>query len=104
MKALPIFKGATRPPCVFGIPIKPFVLVVGLSLLICQFFLWFIFVSVPVLIVMRQIAKYDDQKFEQMFLWLRVTLPCSHGGMYHAAPSSYKQRPSIRKHLRAKEE
>lgn len=103
MRASPLFKGATRPPCVFGIPIKPFVLVVGLSLLICQFFIWFIFVSIPALIIMRQVAKYDDQKFEQIFLWLRVMLPCRHGGQFHAAPSAYKQRPSIRKHLREKE-
>ena len=82
---------------------KPFVLVVGLSLMICQFFGWFIFVSIPALIIMRQVAKYDDQKFEQIFLWLRVTLPCRHGEEFHAAPSAYKQRPSIRKHLRAKE-
>lgn len=103
MQSSPIFKGATRPPCVFGIPIKPFVLVVGLSLMICEFFFWFIFVAITLLIIMRQIAKYDDQRFDQMFLWLQVTLLCRHNGMFHAAPSSYKQRPSIRKHLRTKE-
>lgn len=103
MRTSQVFKGCTRPAAIFGIPMKPFVLVVGLSLLICQFFGWFIFVSIPALIIMRQVAKYDDQKFEQMFLWLRVTLPCRHGEEFHAAPSAYKQRPSIRKHLRAKE-
>ena len=103
MQTSPIFKGATRPPCVFGIPIKPFALVVGLGLFITNIFYWFAFVVVMLLIIMRQVAKHADQKFEQIFLWLRVMLPCRHGGQFLAAPSSYKQRPSIRKHLRAKE-
>ena len=33
MRTSPIFKGATRPACVMGIPIKPFVAVCGLGLL-----------------------------------------------------------------------
>ena len=99
MQTAQIFKGATRPPCIFGIPMKPLVLVVGLSMMIIQFFSWFIFVTIPLLIAMRQVAKYDDQRFDQLFLWLRVNLPCRRSGIFFAGPRRYKTSPSIRKHL-----
>ena len=35
----PIFKGATRPPCVLGIPITPFVFVAG-GILIASLVIW----------------------------------------------------------------
>lgn len=60
----PIFKGATRPPCVLGIPITPFVFVAG-GILIASLVIWIPLVLslIPILWVMHKIAKDDDQRF-----------------------------------------
>lgn len=69
----PLFKGATRPACIWGIPMKPFCGCVGIFILLA-FWVWipFLFACPACLIVMHQIAKDDDQRFRQLFLCFRV--------------------------------
>ena len=69
----PLFKGATRPACVFGVPIRPFVAVAGGSFLIA---LWtwppLALLAVPAILVMRAITKEDDQKFRAIAIRLKL--------------------------------
>lgn len=71
----PIFKGATRPPCVLGIPITPFVFVAG-GILIASLVIWIPLVLslIPILWVMHKIAKDDDQRFLQLWLSYKLNI------------------------------
>lgn len=68
----PIFKGTTRPACIMGVPIKPFMGVVG-GLMILALWTWLplMLLTVVAILVMRWMTKDDDQKFHQLFLHLR---------------------------------
>lgn len=78
-----IYKGATRPAMLLGIPLVPLVVLAGTSILLA---LWGgILVSgwlalaialtvVPVLGWMRWVTRRDDQRFHQMFVLARLTL------------------------------
>ncbi len=71
----PLFKGATRPPCFFGVPVKPFFCVTGSVFLLA---LWTsmpaALLSVPAVLVMREITRDDDQKFRVLALFFRFRL------------------------------
>lgn len=71
----PLFKGATRPACIWGIPIKPFLGCVGVFLLLA-FWFWvpLMLLCAPVLFVLRKIAQEDDQRFRQLFLFFKVNV------------------------------
>ncbi len=73
MQVAPIFKGATRPACVFGVPIKPFVVVCG-SFLLAGIWLWIpLMLGAPVMIfLMGRLAKEDDQIFDQIAINWRI--------------------------------
>lgn len=93
----PLFKGATRPACVWGIPIKPFCGCFGVFILLA-FWFWvpLLLGAVPCLIVMHNIAKEDDQRFRQLFLLFRVNFISTGnkeywGSVASFAPVSYKQ-------------
>ena len=75
MQIAPIFKGATRPACVFGVPLKPFVLVCGLFLL-AGLWIWFplMLVAPVVVFLMSRLSKEDDQIFDQIAINWRVNL------------------------------
>lgn len=68
----PLFKGATRPACIAGVPIRPFIGVAGGSFLLA---LWtwmpLALLAVPVLALMREATKEDDQKFRAIGIRLR---------------------------------
>ena len=75
-----IFKGATRPAMMFGIPIVPFILIVGTNLLLIAwtftlvsgFLALAIAMSLVVqIIVLRQINSNDNHKLSQYFLYFR---------------------------------
>ena len=75
----PVFKGATRPAMLFGIPIVAFVLVAGSHLLVGMWLLifanafWF-FVAMSAaaveLLALRMLSKHDAQRVSQALLWL----------------------------------
>lgn len=73
--AIPIFKGATRPPCVFGVPLKPYIAVSAVVFLLSVWIWMPLCLSlVPITLGMRSITKSDDQKFRQLWLSLRVRM------------------------------
>lgn len=75
MQSAPVFKGATRPACVFGVPIKPFVLVCGICLL-AGFWLWLpLLLLAPIFVyLMSLLTKEDDQMFGQLAIHWKVNL------------------------------
>lgn len=93
MHAETVFKGATRPATLFGVPLVPLVALAGTAVLLM---LWSgIFVSgwiailVPPIAVgtfiwMRQVTKRDDQRFRQAFLALKLHHACPNRGFWNA--------------------
>ncbi|WP_081302551.1 type IV secretion system protein VirB3, partial [Campylobacter fetus] len=73
MQIEPLFKGLTRPPLVFGVPISPFVFVNGSIILITfwtqQFYL---ILALPITyFVMKIMTKKDEFIFRLLFLKIR---------------------------------
>jgi type IV secretion system protein VirB3 len=78
-----IYKGATRPPMIFGIPLIPFIVIAGLAILVAMWggvlvSKWFIVgaacSALPLLMWMRLISKKDDQCLHQVILKLKLAL------------------------------
>ncbi len=101
----PIFKGCTRPPMKWGIPLVPLVVV------FCSCFLggmwgmflfrsvWVFFGAITIFAVlfvtMRAITKKDDQRFRQIWLWIVLRVPNRNRRFWRAAsysPIRYKRR------------
>lgn len=79
-----IFKGATRPATLYGVPLVPLVVVVCATLLLTMWggslLSWWVapFIllgAILVLIWMRMVTKKDDQRLRQMFLRLQLVMP-----------------------------
>lgn len=75
-----IFKGATRPAMMAGVPIIPFILVVGLdfilamwSMLLFGLFPSFVILTVGLVLILllRYISSQDDQRLNQYLLRFR---------------------------------
>ena len=71
----PIFKGATRPAMVMGVPIVPFVLVGGIHVLIGMWILnlggfFWLFVSLSAacveMVALRALSSFDEHKLDQL--------------------------------------
>jgi type IV secretion system protein VirB3 len=101
----PIFKAATRPAMFFGVPMIPFLAFTGLFMLLAMwlFYLVSFYVSlllgllyVPIVMVMRQITKRDDQRLHQ--LWKRAVMRTRHAagrrmwGAISFSPIRFKSR------------
>ena len=92
----PLFKGATRPACVWGIPIKPFIATALIYLLLAFYvYIPLLLLAFPTFYILNRIAKDDDQKFRQLFLYYRVNVFGSgnkdHWGKIASfAPTKYK--------------
>jgi type IV secretion system protein VirB3 len=93
-----VFKGATRPAMLFGVPLIPLIFVGGSVVMLSMWTTIFALVTLfPVVFVMRQITKVDDRQFH--LLWLRFkfrVLHYNHNGRFwrasHYSPLSYFQR------------
>ena len=79
----PIFKGCTRPAMLGGVPTIPLILICGLTLLLSvwSFYLvsgyvslFILFVTIPVLVTMREMTKKDDQRLRQVLMRARMRL------------------------------
>lgn len=92
----PLYKGATRPPMVKGVPIVPGA--IALATIVSSSMFTSIFVNVlllPVLLIMRAICKNDDQKFRLIGLWLMTRITDANRPFWGAAsysPSNFKKR------------
>ena len=81
MQAEAIYKGATRPPMKFGVPLVPLVILVGTGILVtiwgAVLVSWWvapvvITTAAPTFAWMRFVTRRDDQRFRQMFLALKL--------------------------------
>ncbi len=99
-----IYKGCTRPAMKAGVPLVPLIVVFMGCFLIA---IWgaFIFSSIFVLIAimlfvvsmvtMRGVAKKDDQRFRQVYLWLLLRLGNTNRHFWKAtsySPIRFKRR------------
>jgi type IV secretion system protein VirB3 len=67
----PLFKGCTRPAMMFGVPLVPLAAVSVVVILISVWTtIFFAATLIPLILVMRQIAKSDDQQFRLLGLKL----------------------------------
>ena len=95
----PIFKGATRPATIWGIPTKAaaFVVLVLLILFTATAKIAFLLFIPVALFIMKQVAKTDDQIFHQVALrcWTGARTFKSrtfHGGLTFFSPVTTKRR------------
>lgn len=67
----PLFKGCTRPAMLLGVPIVPLASV-GIVIILISVWttIFFIVMLIPVILIMRQIARSDDQQFRLLGLKL----------------------------------
>lgn len=95
----PLFKGCTRPAMLFGVPLVPLAVVVGVVILLSVWTTIFLVASlVPIVLVMKAIAKSDDQQFRLLFLKLWCRFAPHHNGNRRFwkssayAPIAFKKR------------
>jgi type IV secretion system protein VirB3 len=101
----PIFKGCTRPAMIGGVPMLPLIVVGASCFLVGMWGLLLLQSPWPVLIAgtvavalyftMKSVAKKDDQRFKQMFLWLILRAPNRSRQFWGAttySPTRYKRR------------
>jgi type IV secretion system protein VirB3 len=78
-----IYKGATRPPMKFGVPLVPLVVMVSSGMLlmlwggilVSGWIAFAVLVSfVPALAWMRFVTRRDDQRFRQIFVAIKLWL------------------------------
>ncbi|EPF8463804.1 VirB3 family type IV secretion system protein [Campylobacter coli] len=98
MEKNPLFKGLTRPPMIFGVPMTPFVIAMG-SIILVAFYSQNIFLvgfSIPVFFIMKAMTKRDDFIFRLMFLKMRFFSNPASKNYYKAktySTNSYRQMP-----------
>ncbi len=71
-----LFKGMTRPAMIFGVPIAPLMLVIGIVALIS---VWtnplYIISAIPIILIMKFVANYDDFMYAILFQSLKAITP-----------------------------
>lgn len=87
----PLFKGCTRPAMMFGVPVVPLAVVSGVFILLA---IWTkILVAallIPIVMVMRLVAKKDDQQFRLLGLKMLFRLVnFNHNGRFWNKASTY---------------
>jgi len=103
MQAEAIYKGATRPAMLLGVPLVPLVVLVGAGMLLTMWggilVSWWIATlvlvsTVPALFwMMRFVTARDDQRFRQMFLAMKLRLHDRNHGLWQArsySPTLYR--------------
>lgn len=95
----PIFKGATRPATIWGIPTKAaaFVTLIFLMLFTATAKIAFLLTIPLALFIMKQIAKTDDQIFHQIGLrcltgFRSFRSRAFHGGLTFFSPNTTQRR------------
>ncbi|WP_455477902.1 type IV secretion system protein VirB3 [Bartonella sp. B10] len=92
----PLFKGATRVPTIFGVPMMALmVMVIGVAIvaMTINIFLWLI--APPLWFIMVQITKNDDKAFRIWGLWIDTKFRNRNKSFWGASsysPSNYRKR------------
>ncbi|EOC6529125.1 VirB4 family type IV secretion/conjugal transfer ATPase [Campylobacter jejuni] len=98
MQKSPLFKGLTRPPMIFGVPIAPLFVVLG-GIFLLAFYTQNIFLivfAIPAFLIMKAMTKRDDFIFRLLFLKMRFFSNPASAKYYKAktySPISYRQKP-----------
>ncbi|EAV9674578.1 type IV secretion system protein VirB4, partial [Campylobacter upsaliensis] len=98
MQKNPLFKGLTRPPMIFGVPMTPLVMAMG-GILLLAFYSQNIFLiafAIPVFFIMKAMTKRDDFIFRLMFLKMRFFSNPASKNYYKVktySTNSYRQMP-----------
>ena len=97
----PVFKGCTRPACLFGVPIQPLIAVVGLIALLAFWtkIIPLLILAIPAIFIMRMMTKNDDQTFNQMAVRMKTRRRNINGKFWNACsfqPCSYKKTKYIK--------
>ena len=94
----PLFKGCTRPPMIFGVPVTALFIICGPVLIVSLWTkIYLVATLIPIVLVMRSIAKTDDQQFRLLFLKMRFrVLSYNHNGRFWRSsaysPLAFKKR------------
>ena len=87
----PIYKGATRPPMVFGVPLVAFLFVAGCGFLVGMYLMVYLSVAwmavsagltLHALLWMRSLTRKDDQRLRQAFIAARLMFGCPNRGFW----------------------
>lgn len=94
-----LFKGLTRPPMLFGVPMTPLFLVISAVLIISVMVnIFFVILAIPVYYILKGIAKSDDYIFDLFFLKMRFfTNPLNRKYFKAKTYSAVKYQPISRK-------
>lgn len=95
-KMFPLFKGATRVPTIWGVPMMPLIVMVvsvAAVAMTVNIFLWVI--ALPLWFIMAQITKNDDKAFRVWWLWVDSKFRNRNKNFWGASsysPSNYRKR------------
>lgn len=95
-----LFRGCTRPPMFMGVPYIPFFIGAGGCMLLAMYFnLVYLLLIVPVILIMRQMAKRDEMIFRLIGLRLqfrtRVRNLRENDGMWTFTPNTHRGQSKI---------
>lgn len=100
----PIFKGATRPAMMLGVPVVPLIIVLGVHILLAMWTLQFagplpafliLMFAAMVVMVLRHISSQDEQRLNQYLLRLRSVAGRrneKHWGAHSISPVDFTRR------------
>ena len=97
MQLDPVFKGLTRPAMLFGVPLYPLFTVGSLVLLVSVWTTYWLLLSlIPIMVVMKFLAKEDDFVFNLLFQSLKFKTPKKSNDYYGAktlSANNYREAP-----------
>jgi type IV secretion system protein VirB3 len=92
----PVFRGCTRPPMFLGVPYIPFFIGAGGVFLLAIYFQIFLLVlEIPVIFIMRMMAKRDEMIFRLLGLNFQFRLRARNrkerDGLWVFSPNAYRK-------------
>ena len=98
IEAFPLFKGCTRPPILFGVPMVP-LLSMAIAFLLAGLWFWMpiALCIVPMYFVMKVISKADEFRFRQWALALQLLVPITLAGQRRFWSGGYSWSPATAK-------
>ncbi|MCZ2328769.1 type IV secretion system protein VirB3 [Bartonella sp. F02] len=95
-EAFPLFKGATRVPVIWGVPMVPLMMMImGVAVLAMTISLFWWLMALPLWFIMAQVTKNDDKAFRIWWLWIDTKLRNRNKSFWGASsynPSDYRKR------------
>lgn len=96
LEPFPLFKGATRVPTIWGVPMMPLlVMVIGVAVVALTVSIWWWGLVPPLWFLMAQITKNDDKAFRIWWLWFDTKVRNRNKGFWGAStysPSDYRKK------------